>query len=180
MNTSIPPLDSVENLIWHEAHRCVVKMGPQSIWDQEDLFQEGCFQYGEAVKKYNPNKGAKFTTYFTTWLRCTFASILDGVARHRVVNGIVDEIDVEEKEHISEIGWENITFVGEVSERCMQFLSCLFSPPPEVMDIVRRRKETLKTWNNDMRRPICEFLKMSEDEYQRMVKELRSNAVLTF
>ena len=38
-------------------------------YDLLDLVQEGCFGLAKAIEKYKPEKGFKFTTYATWWVR---------------------------------------------------------------------------------------------------------------
>jgi len=142
------------------------------------LFQEGCLEYPKAVRAYNPNKGCKFTTYFTMWIQSTFANILSKHMAHRNKVIGVESVECSDREHLRELSWDDIEVIGSLSDRCRDFLQCIFTPPPEVIEIVERRKATLKTWGNNLRKPICEFLHMTDVEYQAMVQEIRQNAVL--
>ncbi len=58
------------NLVRHNL-RLVVKVVNQGkrFSDPDDLFQEGCLGLLRAIEKFDPNRGLKFSTYATGWIR---------------------------------------------------------------------------------------------------------------
>jgi RNA polymerase primary sigma factor len=52
---------------------------PQHLF--EDLVQEGALGLIEAVKRFDPEKGFRFSTYATHWIRQTIAGAMDGKSK---------------------------------------------------------------------------------------------------
>lgn len=65
--------EQVRRLVYLRARRVYAALGDDRIADLDDLMQAGFFGLLEAVKRFDPSSGLKFTSYLGTTLKTAFA-----------------------------------------------------------------------------------------------------------
>lgn len=65
--------EQVRRLVYLRARRVYAALGDDRIADLDDLMQAGFFGLLEAVKRFDPSGGLKFTSYLGTTLKTAFA-----------------------------------------------------------------------------------------------------------
>ena len=104
-DTSIPPIESLMDMIHKQAQTCLRKCPPSGIFDREDLVSEGILVYHQWREKFDPERGCKFITGFWWCLRNHFASYLQRAHRSSRVFATPQEKlanNVEKGYHVSE------------------------------------------------------------------------------
>lgn len=172
----VPELSSVMDLIRKEAWKCFRKLPRSSEWTVEDLIQEGCVHYYNAQRTYKQEK-SKFTTYLTMWVQAEFATIVDREYNRKVRVDYTEETDRWEQPDRSTIEYM-VEVREELSVRTREFLDCILTPPEPLQEMIKQHRETARVWKNNLKRPICQFLGISEQEFVQVRQELQSKSCL--
>jgi len=89
----VPELSSVLDLIYQQANFCYRRLPYPKPHDVEDLEQEGKLLYVRLASKYDPNRGAKFTTLLHISLVNMYTGILQKAWRPHNHFGQVMDVD---------------------------------------------------------------------------------------
>jgi len=80
-------LGQYERLIHKMGASCFRKLPPRTLYDREDLYQEGRIQALYAARRFDPTRGAKFLTLLVIALTNRYSRILNQEWRRLVVAG---------------------------------------------------------------------------------------------
>jgi DNA-directed RNA polymerase specialized sigma24 family protein len=172
----VPSLEEVLGLIQSAAWRCYQGLASHVDWDFDDLVQFGVFQYYYTLKVWDPSKGCKFSTLLMTNLRLEYCNIYKATKRRRIVPLL---LDVEKKpKGRKRISKDDVKILSELSREASLFLKCLLEPPEELTALINLWQSKRKTWKNQIRIPICEWLGISDRDFYRIQNELREKVQL--
>lgn len=131
-----------EAIIRFQAFRCLTLLGTQSLFELDDLVQEGYFCLQRAKEKWNPDGSACFNTYFTKALMNHYGAIVRTKHEQILPNNEL-EIDKEVAGNTSCVrvgkdGELHYQFRSmDLSKRAQRFLALVFRPPPELRKLIR-------------------------------------------
>lgn len=163
-----------ERCIWHQAQRCLGRLGQNVLWSLEDLISEGHVCLCKAKKTWRPDGGAKFNTYFTTILMLHYGKIVNQALRQAKTTSL----DVEVKDDPSAIWsgskgkihyWLNHF---QLSKDAEGFLWLVFTPPPAL----RRKLE--KSRQHSIAAVVREWLGWPREKLAEVEAELHKAVIL--
>jgi RNA polymerase sigma factor (sigma-70 family) len=131
-------------------------------WDYDDLYQQGCVLYLEAMSRYDPSSGTKFTTFAWIHMRNQLSdyvypgrnpdcSLEDSVGEEHDVHEIL-EGNLPDPEHVTEFAQE----VMALSPAGQRICDLLFSNPDKFArmgaqagrgEVKARLREAGLSWN---------------------------------
>ena len=116
----------------------------------EDLEQEGMIGLLEAADKYEEDKGAKFSTYATYWIKKYILAAVDKEKKHSLNSTNLNEEITKDKKAISIKQTENFDLSSDMPENEKTVLTMLFQDEltlkeiAEELGISRERVRQLK------------------------------------